>query len=147
MGLDRTAILASALLTLLLACLAARTDVLPGTSLHSIGNYVFALHDLSILCPAVPVMFSRMVVHPGERFWQRTLVSLIVGAVAILNKHLLLQGQSSSYSLLISSQVASYIVALKWRTALQSTLFTGLSLAVTFYIIEARCWVASMFAI
>lgn len=147
MGLDRTAVLASALLALLLACLTAQTDVLPGTSWYSIGNYLFALHDLSIFCPAVPVMFSRMVVHPGECFRQRALVSLIVGAVAIFNKHLLLQGRSSSYSLLIGSQVASYVVALKWRTALQSTLFTGLSLAVTFYIMEARCWVASMRAI
>ncbi|CAE7321887.1 Abcb6 [Symbiodinium natans] len=143
---DSAAALASALLVLLLACAFAGADVVSGASVYGLGNILFAWHDRSIVSLALPVMFSRVSVpaHLEESFQQRVLTGSMIGMVALLNKHLILGRRISSYGMLLASQVASYVAVLKWRTPLQSTVFTVLSLGVTYCIIDAGYWLLSI---
>ena len=110
------------------------------------GDVLFTLHDLSIVSLALPVAFSRaaMPAHGEESFQQRLLVGCLLGVAALVNKLLLVHGHLSSYGMLLSSQAASYAVALRWRTALQNALVTGLSLAVTYWLVETRHWLLAI---
>ena len=137
MDTGRVAILASAWLALVLAWLLAQADV---TNLYSLGDALFALHDMSIISLALPVAFSRvaMPASPAESLQWRIAVGLLLATVALINKHLLLDGRASSYGMLLASQVASYIVAARWGSATRTVLVTCFSLGLTYWVVQAR---------